>query len=208
MDFSYTVKTLKPLLSSQLSKIETKSDHDIQLLDELRDYFKKKLDLDAEYLKNQEKLIKSVSIIKKKLASSAKLDKPTTSKSEKSLATVDGAASKTSIESINPSYSGIANPSQTVMSAFLEILSEHESLIRSQMHQNTLWQIEILFLKEYSKEKVVFTKKCAESLSLIHEEYIKAVLEYEKIRKIYEESEKEHESCVSKYEDASRKGPG
>ncbi|KAJ3056397.1 F-BAR and double SH3 domains protein 1 [Rhizophlyctis rosea] len=187
MDVRTALKSLRSNQHAQLGKLQTKSDAEVELLENLTSYLKKRADIEASYSQSLEKLAKSFSNKKFKKA---------------------GVLSPSS--SAASSLDDVSNPvdqhTRITHQVFSTIVSETEQLARSKASAATQLVTGMAdVVKEFQKEKVLSGKRNADFASKYMQELWSAYDDLDRAKHQYDKTAKEADSSKRKYEEAVRK---
>ncbi|KAH6562894.1 hypothetical protein BASA50_001645 [Batrachochytrium salamandrivorans] len=206
-EFKAIVKVIKQHQQGHISKLQLKSEAELELLEALREYMQKRAELDTQYSKSLDKLGKTFQArrFRKYLGPSiVPLAAPTMQASAGTPSTPSSSTLPSQIEmcetDLSPSIRD-SNSSRDTYQALSSLLLESEHQARCRMQASERFGTEIVdVIKEFNKDKSVTTKriKYQQEMWLSYEEI-------EKLKLLYEKSAREADLAQKKYEDAAKR---
>ncbi|KNC97306.1 uncharacterized protein SPPG_07235 [Spizellomyces punctatus DAOM BR117] len=177
------VKQLRTHQQGQLAKLQIKSEAEVELLENLNSYFRKRAEIESQYATALEKLSKHY--ITKKFK-------------------------RTTVASGNPTPLSSAEDATAgaLYASFSAVLTESEKQARKRGDISEKLVADIADnIRELNKERAAGAKRNLEFGTKYHQELWTAYDELDKARQAYDKTAKEAESARKKYDDISRK-PG
>ncbi|KAI9101180.1 hypothetical protein DFS34DRAFT_613427 [Phlyctochytrium arcticum] len=183
-DVRGAVKQLKGHQQSQLSRLQLRAEAEIELLDNVNGYFRKRAEIEHQYAQSLEKLSKNYA-------------------SKKFKRVITANSSQTPLTAPTDD-----NPVSALYTAFTTVLVESEKQARSRetIHERILAEIAD-FLGKFNKDKAVNIKRNIEFETKYQQELWAAYDELDKAKQFYDKAAKEADSARRKYDEISRK-PG
>ncbi|KAJ3037389.1 F-BAR and double SH3 domains protein 1 [Rhizophlyctis rosea] len=187
MDLRSAVKTLRSHQQSQISKLQLKTDADLELLDHWAAYIKKRAEVELAYSQSLEKLAKNFSLKKFKKAG---VFSPSGSRAS-------------SLDDVSNSSERVT---RVAYHAFSTAVAESEKLAQQKAAAASILLSNILeIVKDFHKEKVLAGKRNAEFATKYLQELWAAYDDLDQAKHQYDKSAKEADSTKRKYEEALKK---
>ncbi|KAI9207023.1 uncharacterized protein BJ171DRAFT_495457 [Polychytrium aggregatum] len=184
------VKANKQQQLGQVNKLVFKSEADVELLENLRDYMKKRAEIENDYFKSLEKLSKSY--IQKKYRKVSQ----------------SGRSHGLTVEE-DDSKGEPSREQRAMYTAFSTLLqeSERQAKARGQISETLVTSVTDV-LKDVTKDKISANKKNSEFATKYLKDLHAAYDELEKVKAVYDKAAKDADQANRKYEEVLKKPNG